>query len=255
MQISRTINHTGRRSIKRTEVEIELGDAGLGVPKFDANFRLETKKPMPADARLYIEAYHKNTSQRFDFGTAGAPVPPESTALTEIDLSGPTLFRVKVVDEEGHIGRLIASAEGLQAKGDDSEEDRRSLMRVRTTDLGSQTWKLEFDANLMPALCLNNRIPSAKEQLFQNPYFQGLVLPSVMREVLMFVFWNTGDEAVEDSWHKAWLDFANHLAPIDAPDPEETDPLQLLDWIDAAVAKFSEQWELCDLLLRKMEEE
>lgn len=255
MQISRTINHTGRRNIKRSEVEIELADAGLGVPKFAANFRFEEKKPLPVDARLYIEAYHKNTSQRFDFGTAGAPASPESTALTEIDLSGPTLFRIKVVDEGGHVGRLIASAEGLQAKGDDSEEDRKSLMRVKTTDLGSQTWKLEFDNNVMPALCLNNRIPSAKEQLFQNPYFQGLVLPAVMREVLMFVFWNIESEADEDSWQKAWLDFANHLAPVDPPDADEADPVQLLDWVDATVAKFSEEWNLCDLLLRKMEEE
>ena len=252
MKISRHINHTGRRKIKHSEVQITLNEHPNTPPTFDASFSLDSSK-LPGDAALYIEAYHKNTSQRFHFGTAGSPIPPENRTLDQLDLSGPILFRVKVVDDSDKIGRLVASAERLRPKEDEEEESRASLMTFKSTDLGDLTWKMSFLPDNKPVLCINSRIPEAKGQLMNNPVFQGLILPAALRETLMFIFLNIAEEdADEDSWHKPWMDFANFIAPEDKPD--SADPFELNDWIDDVITEFSRRHELCEMLVTRMED-
>jgi len=166
MQISRQINHTGRRHIKRSEVQIELIET-KDVPEFRVNLRLDTSR-LPANANVYVEAYHRNTSQRFDFGTVSTPSYPDSLKLDQLDLTGPTLFRVKVVDNTEQVGKLIASAEGLSPRSED-ESQNESLMIFRSSPgMGNLTWKMAFDSE-KPVLCINNRIPEAKSLLLHNP--------------------------------------------------------------------------------------
>jgi len=252
MKTSRHINHTGRHKIKRTEVQISLTEHPHSPPSFDASFNLDSGK-LPGDAALYVEAYHKNTSQRFNFGTARSPIPPENRVLDQIDLSGPILFRVKVVDNSEKVGRLVASAERLRPKEDEEDESRASLMTFKSTDLGNLTWKMSFIPDSKPVLCINSRIPEAKGQLTNNPVFQGLILPSALRETLMFIFLNIAEEeAEEDSWHKPWLDFASFIAPEEKPDSE--DPFELSEWIDGVVTEFSRRHDLCEALVTRMED-
>lgn len=251
MQISSRINYTGRHKINRSEVQITIDYSGAQVPSFNAAFMFKDSR-FPGEADLYVEAYHKNTSQRFGFGTVGAPVPPVDTSLGQIDLSGPVLFRVKIVDNSGHVGRLLAAAEGLRPDSENDEENKASLMTIKTTDLGQVTWNLAFSEDKKPVLCINSRIPEAKSQLLSNPKFQSLILPAALREVLMFVLWNNDGEADEESWQRKWLQFANHIAPVELD--ESGDPIQVLAWIDDVVAAFSERFELCELLIKKMEE-
>lgn len=252
MQISRHINHTGRRKIKHTEVQVEMIEQEGRAPAFQVAFNLDRDR-LPPDARLYVEAYHRNTSQRFDFGTVSAPFAPKDTTLTEIDLSGPTLFRVKVVDESEQIGRLIASAERLSPRDEDAEEQRASLLIFKSVpEMGNLTWKLSFNEEHKPVLCINNRIPEAKQQLMHNPLFQSLVLPAAFREVLMYILWSEGDEPVEGTWHSQWIEFANNTVQDECPINE--DPDRQMGWIDDVVRAFSEAHHLCDHLIKRMED-
>lgn len=254
MQISRHINYTGRQKIKHAEVEIELLEQDDRPPAFHASFNLNLEK-LPSDADLFVEAYHRNTSQRFNFGMAGAPIHPSDTTLTEIDLSGPILFRVKVVDNSKKVGRLIASAEQLSPKDADEEEQRASLMIFKSIpEMGNLSWKLSFNEAHKPVLCINNRIPEAKHQLMNNPVFQSLVLPAAFREVLLYILWSEEDEPTEGTWHGQWIDFSNKLAQYDCP-INEGDPDLLMSWIDDVVSKFSESHHLCDHLIKRMEDQ
>lgn len=253
MQISRHINHTGRRKIKHTEVAIEMIDQDSKPPAFQATFNLNLDQ-IPPGADLFVEAYHRNTSQRFNFGTAGAAIPPNDTTLTEIDLSGPTLFRVKVVDNSEKIGRLIASAEQLSPRDEDVEEQRASLMIFKSVpEMGNLTWKLSFNEAHKPVLCINNRIPEAKHQLMDNPVFQSLVLPAAFREVLLYILWSEEDEPTEGTWHSNWIEFANKMAQEDCP-INERDPDRLMGWIDDVVRAFSKSHHFCDHLIKRMED-
>jgi len=245
--MQRTINHTGRRKIEANEVQINLTGQENEAPKFDVDFSLNRDK-LPDNASIYIEAYHGNTLQRFNFGTVGEIRKPADRTLDQLDLSSPTLFRVRIVDETEHLGRLVASAEQLKPEGDNDEDQRSSLLVVRSRPLGQQTWKVEFDTGGKPELCINSRIPDAIGQLRNNPQFQSLILPGAFRQILMFFLWNDDNE--EGSVAEEWITFAEYIAD---EKPQGDDPLQLVGWIDVVVERFSEAFELCDILLHRLE--
>jgi len=246
--MQRTINHTGRRKIDAKELQINIQEQENGVPVFDVDFSLNREK-LSDNASIYIEAYQRNTLQRFEFGTVGEILKPENRELDQLDLTSLALFRIRIVDETEHLGRLIASAERLKPEGDNDEDQRSSLLVVRSRPLGQQTWKIEFDTGGKPELCINSRIPNAIGQLKNNPQFQSLILPAAFRQVLMFFLWNDDEE--EGGVAEQWIVFAEHLA---GEKPPENDPLQLVNWIDDVVDRFSEAFELCDILLHKLEE-
>lgn len=246
--MQRTINHTGRRKIEVKELQINIQEQENGAPVFDVDFSLNREK-LPDEASIYIEAYQRNTLQRFNFGTVGEIRKPENRILDQLDLTSPALFRIRIVDETEHLGRLIASAERLKPEGDNDEDQRASLLVVRSRPLGQQTWRVEFDTGGKPELCINSRIPNAIGQLKNNPQFQSLILPGAFRHVLIFFLWNEDEE--EGSVAEQWMTFAEHIGD---ERPQSNDPSQLINWVDDVVARFSEAFELCDILIHKMED-
>lgn len=246
--MQRTINHTGRRKIEVKELQINIQEQENGVPVFDVDFSLDRKK-LPDDASIYIEAYQRNTLQRFNFGTVGDIQKPENRELDLLDLTSPALFRIRIVDETEHLGRLIASAESLRPEGDNDEDQHSSLFTLRSTPLGQQTWRIEFNTGGKPQLCINSRIPDAIGQLKNNPQFQSLIFPAALRQVLMFLLWNEDEE--EGGVAEQWMTFAEHIA---YERPEGNDPLQLTGWVDDVVERFSEAFDLCDILLHRLED-
>ena len=120
----RTFNYTGRNCIERTEVRIRKEDTEDNVPEIDADFNFK-ERGLPGKSKIYIEAGYKNTLQRFDFGTLDSILRPKERALDRIDLSGPTQFRVRIVDESDEVGRILASADRLRAEGEEDHDDQR----------------------------------------------------------------------------------------------------------------------------------
>jgi hypothetical protein len=249
MQISGTINHTGRRKLKRSEVKISLHERPASPPNFDAQFAFKVGS-LPSDAAVFVEAYHRNTQQRFSFGTVGAPKPPETTLLDELDLSGPVLFRVRIVDQADNEGQLLASASGLRAEGDSDEEQRSSLIVVRSVPMGEQIWRMSFEDNSKPELLINNRIPDPIGQIKGDHTFQALILPAALRETLTFFIWN--DEIDDDSIQQEWINFAETLG---GDRPSGDDANDQLVWIDDVVDAFSSKFKLCEMLVLRMEGE
>lgn len=239
-----TINYTGRRKLLSSEVQISLNYNESTAPVFDVDFSLN-KDNLPNEATIYVEAYQKNTLQRFKFGTVNLVQKPVDRTLSGLDLSEPILFRVRIVDDTDRLGMLIASAERLKASG--TEDDQRaSLLPVRSRPLGQQTWTLNIEAGMKPELCINSKIPDAIEQLKSNPQFQSLILPAAFKQVLMYFLWNAEESEIADEWFR----FAEHISH---ERPHGEDPLFLLEWIDEVIERFSESFELCDLLKRRLE--
>jgi len=246
--MQKTINYTGRRKILRSELQIKMVENDAATLEFDVDFSLK-RDNLPDDATIYIEAYKNNTNQRFHFGTVGHIVKPENRQLDRIDISAPTLFRIRIVDESGQHGRLIASADQIRPESDD-EAQKSSLLPVKSTPLDELTWKVEIEPGNKPVLCINSRIPDAKGQLVSNPRFQSLILPAALRQILMFYLWNE-DTDEDDPIAGQWLAFAEHLLN---ERPHENDPLMLMQWIDEVVSEFSKAFKLTDMLLLKLEE-
>lgn len=243
-----TINHTGRRKILHSELQINLSEQEGEAPQFDAIFSLD-RQNLPDEATIYIEAYKGNTLQRFHFGTVGNIVAPINRSLTKIDLTAPTLFRIRIVDETTHLGQLIASADSIKPYSDDDIQ-KNSMLPVKSTPLDQLTWKVDIETGTKPVLCINSRIPDAVGQLTGNPRFQSLVLPAALRQILMFYLWN--DETDDDDpIAQQWLQFAEHISH---ERPHGSDPLLLMQWVDDVTSEFSKLFNLTDILLLKLEE-
>ncbi len=244
--MQRTFNYTGRRKIEASELQIDYQIDEQGMPFFDVSFNLD-KDHLADHCSIYIEAYNRNTLQRFCFGTVGAIQNPEDRRLSEIDLSGPTLFRAHIVDGTEHVGRLVASANRLKPQSDDDEDRRSSLFVLRARPLGEQTWKVEFETGGKPELVINSRIPSPFEQLKTNALFQSLILPAAFRQILMFYIL---DENEEDEIVQDWLNFAESIFE---ERPEGGDASSLMNWVDDVVDRFSDSFSLCSMLINRME--
>ena len=239
MRVQRRINQTHRKRIPRDKVRIALEENGVGAPPaFNAHLDLNGLD-LPGTAEVFVEAYHKTTTQRFRFGTIAEPSEPEYKTLDEIDLGGQILFRVKVVANEGRAGRLLASAEQIAPQDIGDDPNRDFLISVKACDLGEQVWDLDLntDGYTKPVLKINFRVPDALNTVRHNGLFQALILPAIVREVYTFIFWDCELNYSDESWQRMWLDFGQRLSGD--PPPESEDPADFRGWLDVVSGYFA----------------
>ena len=247
----RTINYTGRSKINRDDVRISVHEEPGKPPCFDAEF--EFLERFPSESTIYVEAYYKETLQRFEFGTVGNVKRPSDRELSAVDLSGTTLFRVRVVDESGHIGRLLGAAEALRPEGTEDDSNSDSLMILKTGRLGSLPWKVEVPTDGgKPTLIINNQIPDALSRAKSDPGFYSLILPGALQQVLFQYF---SQEVVEDDLEvneqrQKWLDLARTLES----DPPDTYDLEELGaWIERVLEAFCDREDMTGVLVNHLE--
>lgn len=199
--MKRRFNHTGRKRIEQSNCTINLMDGKEDVQSFSANLEL-AELALPENARVYVEAYVKNSSMRFDFGTVSDMRSGGVHDLTDLDIGGAVLFRVRVVDESALVGKILASANRLRPSGEQRPMGRRPILPVRTTDLGSEVWKLEIDEDTGPVLCVSNKLPGLKEQVKTDPIYGALILPQVVRLVVSRIV--SSGSFDEEDWTGHW---------------------------------------------------
>ena len=150
----RRINSTGRKRIRQNSIQIEILDSPVDKPLL-ARMQLDLDSyRFPQDSRVVIEAYYRSSSMRFDCGTVSNLKIPEPLCLREIDRSGTVLFRVKIVDQESDIGRLLGSAERIRPEEIEST-DSKPILPIVTLDLNHDIWKVSLEERDRPKLVLN----------------------------------------------------------------------------------------------------
>jgi hypothetical protein len=235
----RRFNYTGREKIKREDVAIRLFGTEL-VRTFDAGFSLRDYE-LPQEAKVYVEAYEKAAFMRFDFGTVGSisPPPEAERKLLEFEGSDAIRFRVKVVDTQQHVSQLLAEADGiLPFVVEESEMDRRSLLPVKSADLGQEVWAIDFPESTqgLPILLINNQVKD-RTALVRSPLFMSLVLPVVLREVLTrILLYEDHRDVGDDDWKSQWLSFSQRLLPTAGEPPEDKEGA--IEWIEGVVKEF-----------------
>lgn len=223
------INSTGRKRIHREHVRIRLTEAGPGQPpSFSADIQLPAELKLDPAAKIYVEPYVKSSSMRFDFGTVGGLAHPPSCVLTDIDAGAAVLFRVKVVDETGEVGRILASANGIRPEDDSDGSDRRPLLPVRSANLGEEIWQLEIDKDAGPSLIVNNRVPDLVETLKRDVYLQGVIYPEVVRRLVRELFRDGNEYDEEDEWVQDWMSWFESQRDKAIAD-DEADDLEAVD--------------------------
>lgn len=220
------INSTGRKRIHREYIRIRLsGTGGSQPPTFTADIQLPAELRLDSAAKIYVEPYVKSSSMRFDFGTVGCVTPPTSCLLSDIDVGGAVLFRVKVVDETDEVGRILASANGIRPEDDADGDDRRPLLPVRSINLGEEIWRLEIDKDAGPTLVVSNRVPDLIETLKRDVFLQGVIYPEVVRRLIHEIYRPGGGFGEDEEWvidWRAWFEaqLGREIADDEADDIE-----------------------------------
>lgn len=239
----RRFNYTGRKRIKQRSVSFSITEDDSGVSRVYPDVNLDGYG-LPSDGLIWIEAYDRNAVMRFPFGMVERPTADGPMTLNAFVGSDSYYFRVKVV-EPRHQSRLLASADSISpVRHDGSDQPRKSLLRVTTRGLGPVPWALEFPPADYPLLVINSEIDAGKSLARSNQFFQALVFPAVLNQILRKILiddeFQPGSEPDEDDeWKEAWLEFCSalpgnsRLASDQAHSEEERE-----DWIQNSVEAF-----------------
>ncbi len=246
----RQFNYTNRKRIPREKVQIKLREQGKNPPAFDAAIDLKELK-LPEAARVYVEAYYRDSYMRFDFGTVTHVGSQDERSLRDIDNREVIYFRVKVVDPSGEHGKILAEVDGIIPNASDGPGLRVSILEVRFEEnLGSQAWSLELSDAATPVLIVNKRVGS-KEYVRSDDAFFSLVYPAVVREILTRIVVIDGHEydLDNDDWWQRWLYFVCSLPNVGQPPGGDDDFSIKYEWIDVAVKSFCEVQSACGRFL------
>lgn len=210
--MSRRFNYTGRKRLERSSVRIQVHEARSGAPQsFTAELKIPEDMKLAPQARVYVEAYIGASTMRFDFGTVATISSPENCWLSEIDEGAPVLFRVRVVDETENVGRLLASANGIRPESEEDGKNRKSLLPLRSCDLGEEVWQLKYDADAGFELAVTNRVPDMMERLKSDATLMGLIYPEVVRQIARNI-WRDGSTVADDAdWLADWKTWLEEL--------------------------------------------
>ena len=240
----RRFNYTGRKRIRQNSISFSItDDEDSGVSRIYPDVNLEGYD-LPPDGRIWIEAYDRNAIMRFPFGVVARPAASGPMTLDAFAGSDSYYFRVKVVDPD-HQSRLLASADSISpVRHDGPDQPRKSLLRVTARDLGPVPWLLEFPPGDYPLLVINNEIDAGKSLARSNQFFQALVFPAILNEILRRILIDDGyrpgsDPDEDDQWKEAWLEFCGVLPGSSrlTPGREQSDE-DIEQWIQDSVEAF-----------------
>jgi hypothetical protein len=237
----RRINSTGRKKISQDKIALRILSVVSGEPlRAKIGIDLESMG-LPASAAVSVEAYHRSTAMRFDCGTVGTKKIPEILSLNELDQAGGVLFRIKIVDQEDHPGKILASADRVRPLIDGEHVGRKSIFPVEYRDLGQEVWRVEIEDDAGPCLLLNSKIPALMHRIHENPLVAGALLPAAFRLVLSYIAHNPSEDDEDGAgWKADWKRFCGEGLGVedDPEDLEDEDDRDL--WIDEAVRRYCE---------------
>lgn len=205
--MKRTINSTGRKKIPQERIAIRLITPHAGAaPSFNLDLDLKGLGLDPA-ALIIVEAHVASSLMRFSFGTVALLEPPPDRALTELDAGGRPLFSIKVVDDSGEVGKILAAANDISPRDPGEDDGRKPLLPLHQTDLDEELWKVHISRDTGPELHINSRIPGLADRIKDDPLLKGLVLPAAIGRVLAQLF----DPEEDAAWQQDWRTFAETL--------------------------------------------
>ena len=198
---------------------------------------------LPAEARVFVEAYRQTVCERFSLGTVASLSTPWVGKLVSFGSPEGVLFRIKVTSQPAPKGLLLAIADRISPVGE--KGPTRSFLPVLPRDLGEQTFRVAWDGSDEPLLEVNKRLG---KEIVHSTEFRALAMPAVMQEILtrFLVIEKRPDTSDDSSACIHWLNFGTRMAGRRPPEPvgdDEED--QSLDWIDEAVRGFCEHYSLC----------
>jgi hypothetical protein len=245
-------------------VKVTISKDGDAVLFFDAKIDLSGLR-LPSHGRVYVEAYHRASYMRFDYGKVSDITTPRDRRLTDIEGGATPMFRVKVIDETSEHGQVLAEADALSPlDAEATAANHTPILPVVKADLGQEIWRVQFDTlDDRPVLELNKGVEGIERLAVGDDRFFALVYPGVIRTILHRVL--RVEECFDldgpsDNWCCQWLRFACALPGIMRPPrPESDDDPSVVDrqleWIDDVTASFCAHHKVLERFVRMISSE
>jgi len=242
--VIKRINYTKRQKIKSEHIGVIVREVSGTYPIASVSVSLEEYK-LPADAKVYVEAYRKASYMRVKLGTVAAHDPSRDFVMSEFASPEGVLFRVKVVGQSEGLTRngplLLAVADQISpSEGEEEDTEYEKLIRFVPEDLNGEIWRLDFEDG--PMIQFERAYWEDRSSIVRSGWFFPLVLPTVLRESLRKALENDYRSTDDDDWRARWLRFAQSI-PGDSSLPGEDD---VEDWIDSKVAAFCRRQKMTD---------
>ncbi len=253
---SKRLNWTGRITIDKGCVDVVRETVDIDQPEAVTIDIDLSDYSFPNSAAVMIEASHRLTSMRFDFGTIGEMLPSKRLELTDFPPQNLPTFRLLVVDTEITPGRILGSAERIKIADSETSEESRNIFKVDSRDIGEEVWRVEFDLDDYPKLVINRKIPNLLYLLEHDQMIQGMILPVAFRVVLSELarnLRNTRNDSGEDSWVSVWLQFCTELCGAGDPRLYSDDEDFLKSWTDECVTEFANLHSFASILKKQWE--
>lgn len=247
---TRKINSTGRKLVSGPQFSAR--QVGVRPLRAKVDIHLDGLS-LPGDARIILEPYYKSVSKRIDCGSVAAPEIPESVDLSELDLGGNILFRLKIIDA-ADAGKLLAASKKTSLKGEDEDDspDRKPLLRVRRQNIGDRVWKIEVNDDTEPVLLISDRLPDLEKRLLTDSLLKGAVVIPAVHNILQFLAGHP--ELAEGSWKDDWIKFIRNIGgEFDLGELKEADARNV--WVEDTVQMFARKSGFIETALKQIEQE
>lgn len=250
------MNYTGREAIDRDLIAI--------VPKKNApvlTVFLNTQQSLKDNPKfngcqVVIDAVLRTRAQRKELGMLAELAPSAEIAFSEFQPDDEVQFRLKIVSPADKV--ITGEVSGLRVKSDKPEElaqgKRKSLLPVNWAtdgdDMKGRFWKVDYNDPKYPVLLIAKGKFTACGDVNQ-PAFQALAFPAIMKEVLTYAFVTRFCNA--PTWAEDWKKLVALLGCDPCPErPEGADSPQEIEehlesvrkWIDVASARFAHECHL-----------
>jgi hypothetical protein len=238
------LNYTGRKRIMRENLKFRVELDGAVFVHLDS-IDLSTFE-LPANAKVVVEPYRsaRVQSQRIDVGEVGDLRLPQTLELATFEAPDDVLFRVKVIGVGGaEEGKLLAAADQVRPISEDSSSGKRSILPVRSADLGQRLWRLNFDEG-SPVLEVSRDL-SDWNQFARRPIFQGLVYPEALGQVARWLIDNR-DDLESDSPPGLWDRYFREVLGVSPLEglPEKPSEDDVNERADEVARTFSQRYRL-----------
>lgn len=240
-QMSRTSNPTDLLNIDKRHVTVRVhgtsSDLEFSVERID----FQSAK-LPSDALVSCVAHAGNAEEYFQLGRASG-VNTSRHRISGLDNDHPLRFRF-LFTTPGE-PKLIGFTDGVRAVNETGDLGP-SLVDIEPKDLNGPAWRLLLpDAAAgegeKPNILVERTIFPTAYAAASCPWFSGLVMPEVMRQIATAISRNGDALDDEGSWMHPWKLFLDNLQippPPQDTDPESDEAGELSAWAESVVERF-----------------
>lgn len=252
------LNYTDRRKIFHTNDINSFSDKDIIILLKKVNEELSydiklnesrIKKFSSANSKFYIEASHRHSFIRYDWGNIGSIKKPEDLVLRNFE-ADTVKFNVLIVSEKTN--RIIASTYGIKPNKDalegstkEEQNDKQKSFINFVPDKIDQLWKMRFnvESDDKPefVFCKESNF---KKVLNQQLGLQAVIFPEVFRQTIYFYGVQKLKHRVNSNWGNKILNFADNISGQNIDESYENrdqieDDDRFKSWVDAAVDAYS----------------